>query len=186
MLPFGHLAAGYLAAEAFLHVLRPLVSAEQRDRLVGIGVAASFAPDLDMFFLFWKERAFRHSGRKGNHRASVLHAPLLWLVFSLSIAAAAPDAFWRYAAAMVWIGSWSHFLLDSGVSGVRWLFPFSERYFALKDPGVTRPNDVRGFFRHWLNLVAQGRRHAPAVFYAEIALVVLALGFFLASAMMKP
>jgi hypothetical protein len=76
---------------------------------------------------------------------------------------------------MVWLGSWSHFVLDSTDVGVRWLYPFSGRFFALKNPGRPEPNTAKGFFPHWWNLCKQYWRRTPLTVCAEILLVIVAL-----------
>ena len=62
MLPFGHIAAGYLLSEGFLFFVKPPVSPHEAQWLVGIGTFSSFAPDLDMFHAFVKEGKLQHRG----------------------------------------------------------------------------------------------------------------------------
>jgi hypothetical protein len=175
MLPFGHLAAGYLLSEGYLTLVRPAVSSSEAPRLAALGVFSSFAPDLDMFVAFYKEKKFIHTGAKKDHRFYLSHAPLLWLVFGLTVALMGRNVFWHHAGALIIIGSWSHFLLDSTDVGVRWLYPFNQRFFALKNPGQPEINNVRGFWPHWVNLLKMYWRRTPFTVGLEIGLVVFAV-----------
>ncbi len=175
MLPLGHVAAGYLLSEGFLALAQPAVSSNGAHWLLAIGVAASFAPDLDMFLVFKKEGGLIHTGAKGNHRDSLSHVPLAWLALGVAVAAIGQNDFWRTAGDLLVIGSWSHFLLDSTDVGVRWLYPFDKRFFAFKNAGRPEKNSVRGFFPHWFNMLKQYWRRAPVTVIIETALVVSAV-----------
>jgi membrane-bound metal-dependent hydrolase YbcI (DUF457 family) len=175
MLPFGHVAAGYLLSESYLLLAKPAVSFYEARWLIGIGTFSSFAPDLDIFIIFFKERGLRHTGAKGGHRDYLTHAPLFWLALALFIGIIGRNVFWRSAGVLVLLGSWSHFLLDSTDVGVRWLYPFSRKFFALKNPGLSETNDVRGFFPHWWNLLKKYWSRTPLTVCTEICLVFLAL-----------
>ncbi len=178
MLPFGHLAAGYLLSEGFLAAVKPAVSARGVAWLAAIGTFSSFAPDLDMFYVFAKEGGLHHTGADGNHRTLLTHAPLAWLALGALIALgglAGQSAFWMCAGALVALGSWSHFLLDSTDVGVRWLYPFSSRCYALKNAGAPEVNPVKGFFPHWLNMLKIYARRVPFTMALEALIVAAAL-----------
>ena len=181
MLPFGHIAAGYLVADIFFHFVKTNFSPVQIDWLVGLCTFAGFAPDLDMFYGFWKERGFHQTGEQGNHRQYITHTPLPWLALAACVAVFGQTDFWHFAGLMIWFGSWTHFLLDSTDVGVRWLYPFSQRFFALKNPGRPEPNTAQGFFPHWANLLKQYWRRTPLTVCAEIVLIVVAIGVFMLS-----
>ena len=175
MLPFGHLAAGYLVSDAILAAAKPALAPPQLRSLLLWGVFFSFAPDLDFFYAFAKKRSLTITGTDVNHRDYWTHRPMLWLGASLLFAAFAASPYWRWFGVMMLAGSWSHFLLDSIRTGVRWLWPFSRRFFALQAPGAIEANPVKGFFRHWLNMIRMYKEKAPLAFYLEIALVAAAI-----------
>ncbi|MDO8499560.1 MAG: metal-dependent hydrolase [bacterium] len=175
MLPPGHIAAGYLVAKIFIHATLPNLPPDQIQDLLLTGCLFGFAPDLDMFYIFWKEKAFRQTGEKFNHRQLILHVPLVWLIFGIAVAILGHSLYWFYVGAIIWLASWSHFLLDSFNMGVRWLHPFNAKFYALKNPGVTTVNHAPGFFPHWWNLVKQYYVEAKPVFYLEIIIICVAL-----------
>jgi hypothetical protein len=175
MLPFGHIAAGYLTAELLIEVAKPALSINQLHELLWFGALIGFVPDLDMFYAFWRAKSFQHSGQDFNHREFISHAPLLWLFIAILIIVFAPNLFVRYLGLLVWLGTWSHFLLDSGSFGVRWLYPFSKRFYALKSPGVKHVNPATTFFAHWWHSLKSYYQENRLAFYVEILLVVTAL-----------
>lgn len=179
MLPPGHIAAGYLTTKLFLGLAKPELSVTQIDQLLLWGMFFAFAPDLDMFYVFWKEKSFRHTGKTFNHRQFITHAPIIWLLASLSVSILANSAFMRYFGLVIWFSSWSHFILDSEICGVRWLYPFSKKFYALKKPGVGEVNNANGFFNHWFNLIKIYRQKFTLTFYLEIGLILAALAIFL-------
>lgn len=172
MLPFGHLGAGYLVADYLAKAsgLPP----DQAQSLTLWGTFFAFAPDLDFFYVFAKQKSLTVKGKE-NHRDYWTHRPLLWLGAGLLIAAFTPSAYWRWLGLLLWFCSWSHFLLDSLRTGVRWLWPFDKRFFALQEPGAIEENPAKGFFNHWLNMIRLYRKRAPLAFYLEIAIVITAI-----------
>ena len=175
MLPFGHIAAGYLIADAVVKAAGPVLTPIEARDLTLWGVFFAFAPDLDTFYSFWRARGFTLPGKEFNHRGYLTHRPLLWLAAGAVVFLLASTAYWRYFGLLLWLCSWSHFALDSGRTGVEWLWPFSRRFFAIKEPGATEDNPAKGFFRHWFNMIRLYKEKAPLVFYLEIALIAAAL-----------
>ena|SRR3989344_8724673 len=175
MLPTGHIAAGYLLAKSILAINQPSFDPNEQALLGLIGGFSGFAPDLDMFYAFIKERGFHQTGLKFNHREFITHTPIFWLVISTVVALVGRDFFWRYIAVAIFVGSWSHLILDSTFVGIRWLYPFSKKFYALKNPGQAEPNLVKGFFNHWFNLVKMYYHTTPLTFLAEIILVIVAV-----------
>lgn len=175
MLPPGHIAAGYLVAKAVMTIAQPDLTHDQIKILLLAGGFFGFAPDLDMFYVFWKERGLKQTGAGVSHRAFFSHTPIVWLVVALLVALLGHTLFWYFTALLIWLGSWSHFMLDSTVMGIRWLYPFSKKFYALKNPGLEKQNLAVGFFRHWGNLLVMYYKDVPVTVCAEIALVLIAL-----------
>ncbi len=87
-----------------------------------IGVIAANLPDFDVLYIPMSK----------NHRESLLHTPLFWFCIigaSYFIAAFYP-AILPYIHILT-VGVISHFLFDTidMRSGIRWLYPFSTRFF---------------------------------------------------------
>jgi len=172
MLPPGHIAAGYLTAKALLKIIHPQITAAQQNHLLAWGMFFGFAPDLDTFYTFFKVKAFTGSTQeKNNHRHFLSHAPVLWLIAGLLIYFLAPSEYIKLIGLLVWLGSWSHFLLDSIEYGIMWLWPFSKKQYALK-----RINIVVGrkqFWGYWIDfLKVYTTRYS---FYLEIIVILTAI-----------
>lgn len=173
MLPPGHIAAGYLLAKSLI-AFQPTLTADEQFWLATLGGLAGFAPDLDMFYAFIKERGFYQTCTKFSHRDFITHTPIFWLILSAIIALVGQTFFWRYSALAILISSWSHLLLDSTFVGLRWFYPFSKKFYALRNPGQAPPNLVKGFFNHWFNSIKMYYQNSPFTLWGEIILVIIA------------
>ncbi len=176
MLPPGHIAAGYLTADLLVKIGRPALPARELAALPWIGAVFGFAPDLDMFLAFAQARGFTIPGTKINHRKFPTHAPLLWLFAGAAVfagAAAAHSLLWKYIGLIVWLAPWSHFALDSIKGGVKWLWPFRENFYALKEAGVKEEIPGRGFFEYWKNFLRHYAAKGLPVLILEIAILTV-------------
>jgi hypothetical protein len=170
MLPPGHIAAGYLVAEALLRVSGVALTDTQTRILLFLGVLFGFAPDLDMFYGFAKKHVWTASNTTFDHRQFLSHVPVLWLIAGLGVYALASGPFVQYIGLLLWLAPWTHFMLDSIQSGVRWLWPFSNKSFALVEPGMTYMNGERRFFKFWEGFV---RWYLGTVIFPLELLVIL-------------
>lgn len=171
MLPPGHLAGGFLAARALLKITHPDLPAAQVNQLLWWGVFFSFAPDLDTFFSFIKERAWFVKNPENNHRKFVSHAPLVWLATGLLLYLVSADVYWRYVGLLLWFCSWSHFLLDSIEYGIMWLWPFNKTIFALRNRERNFKIQSSNFFGYWLTLLKLYSQ--TLTFYCEVLLLII-------------
>ncbi len=173
MLPPGHVAGGYLAASALLQLTHPNFSQEQTHILLWLGAFLGFCPDLDMFWAFAKVKSFTIQENKVSHREFFTHAPLLWLAVGLTVFFLAHDEITKYVGLLIWLGSWSHFVLDSIEYGVTWLWPFNSRLYALRDRGIKENIRAPGFWKFWGKFL---RYYTTRVsFYLEIIVIISAL-----------
>ena len=180
MLPPGHIAAGYLVGRAVLHLGHPDLSIEQERPLLMLGCFFAFAPDFDFFYVFFKEKGFIIKKGDINHRKLISHAPVLWLIAGLIIYGLSDDVFWQYFGLLLWLCSWSHFLMDSIQHGVMWLWPFTNRSFALKDPDIKDPHfPATGFLSFWFLFVKHYAERIRWTFYAEVTLIIISLWFLI-------
>lgn len=179
MLPVGHIAGGFLAAKALLHIAKPDLPQPQIDSLLWWGIFFSFAPDLDNFVAYAKIRSwwYKPGVDSGIHRKFYSHVPILWLVSALLIYFLAGDVYVKNLALMLWVGSWTHFVLDSIDYGVMWLWPWNSEVWALRNRGVKRDIQAGGFFEYWYKMVRAYM--ACWTFYCEILIIVLACYTFL-------
>src|SRR5687767_1259299 len=180
MLPPGHIAAGYLAATALLQIAQPDFNPHQINLLVGLGAFFGFAPDLDVFVAFARAKRFTVPDQSHNHRYFWSHSPLPWLIPSLAIYFLAADPFLKYAGLMIWAGSWSHFVLDSGSFGIMWLWPLSKKHFALGQPeyDLMGTDGSAKFFSYWIIFLRNWFKVYKLSLSLELNLIVAALIVF--------
>ena len=173
MLPPGHIAGGLLAAEALLKILKPDLPQSQLNQLLWWGMFFSFAPDLDSFISFAKERSLAvRNADKNDHRNFFSHAPILWLLAGLAVYAASGSVYLKTVGLLLWVCSWSHFLLDSIDHGVMWLWPLSKKRYALNRPDALT-NTEPTFFGYWAYFL---KAYASwPTFYAELAVVTASI-----------
>ena len=96
MLPPGHIAAGFLVAEAVSRVLKPNLSFDEHAWLVIWGMFFSFVPDLDTFYSFIREKSFTvRDPEQNDHRKYWSHAPVLWMLVGLSIFFVSKEQYWQ-------------------------------------------------------------------------------------------
>ena len=173
MLPPGHIAGGFLTAYGIIKLTHPQLAPSQINHLFWFGVVFGFLPDMDMFVWFFKRKSFYpNATREDNHRQSIFHYPLVWLLAGIAIYFLSATAYGKTAGLIVWLASWSHFVLDSIEFGIRWLWPFSSKFYALKSRTHEDFGNV-GFFRHWYRFVKNYFKRAS--FYLEIIVILTAL-----------
>lgn len=174
MLPPGHVAGGYLTTRLILNVFALNISLADTQMLLWVGVVSAFAPDLDMFYAFYKQRSFIHPSQKVNHRAYITHTPLFWLSISGMIWFLFGNGL---LALVVFLGGVSHLVLDSLQHGVMWLWPYSKQYYALRDSGIVLNNTETEFFSFWILAVKQYSSRLKFTFFSEIVIIAIALFF---------
>jgi hypothetical protein len=172
MLPPGHIAAGYLTAEALLKLVNPQLDTTQIRQLLYWGVFFSFAPDLDDFLAFVKVRAWWYKKDMDNsmHRKFYSHIPLLWMLAGLAIYFFSQSEFYQIFGLMVWVSSWTHFVLDSIDFGIMWLWPFNKQVWALRNRGVQRQLVADSFFGFWFTFLKS--YVTTWTFYTEVIIIL--------------
>lgn len=177
MLPPGHVAGGYLTAAIFLKLTGPALTSHQVQQLLLMGAFFGFAPDLDMFYAFKKVKGFTIPKDKISHRTFYSHAPLVWLVLGLSISFFATTTFMRYVGLIVWLGAWSHFVLDSIEYGIMWLWPLNRKLYALKDRAIASNIPDTRFWSYWFIFLKWYSKRTS--FYLELLIMFIAITTFL-------
>ena len=182
----GHLAVGYLAAETVLKLAPAgLLSTSQTAWLLTIGILASEGPDLDLLLYYFSERKhFRNqqtgqspNKRRQSHRDYITHAPLFWVLVSAAISVIGiifHSTFMSWSGLMVFVGSWSHLLMDSVEDGVLWLWPWHKRHLAVfypTAPDWSGPRGGVGYCWYVIHKVYPRR----LTFYLELFMTALAL-----------
>lgn len=176
MLPTGHIAGGYLVTVGLIKLLKPDFSAAEQTQLYFWGMFWAFAPDLDIFYFFLKNRNFLVAGREGkdsNHRKYYSHFPFLWLLAGIFWYFLTGTVFWKFCSLLFVAGSFSHFFLDSIDYGIRWLWPLSNKLYALKNIEAKLVVEERNFFRHSLLFLKAYSKYLT--FYLEIIIILSAI-----------
>ncbi len=155
----GHIAGGYLATKAILALAHVALTPGQTTALIAIGTIAGDAPDMDILFYFLHHRYSPSTEKKReSHRTYITHAPLFWLVISAAIAGAgwiADSAFTELLGAVILGGTWSHFFFDSFEYGIRWLWPFSDKRFTMREVDEPQISAPQGSIAHYLELMGK-------------------------------
>ncbi len=182
MLPPGHIAAGYLTAEALLKLSHPNLTGAQTQQLLWWGMLFGFAPDFDFFYLFVKSKSLKADPRKGDHRYFFSHAPALWLFAGLMLFILSPVSYIKYFGLLLWLGSWSHFLLDSIQYGIMWLWPFNRKIYCLYP--IIGGNEMadnlaknlnKNFIGYWVSYLREYAAALKISLICEVLLVTLTL-----------
>jgi hypothetical protein len=176
MLPPGHIAGGYLVSRVLQKLVPYSFTNKQKKWLSAAGAFFGFMPDLDFFYAFFKIKSFTIDVHEIDHRTFITHTPLPWLVLGLLIFASAKKPFTKAMGLMLWLGTWSHFALDSIEHGVRWLWPLNSNLYSVTSVSE-RIEHTGGFWSFWWNVVLW-YGHNSVTFYFEILIIIIAFYIF--------
>lgn len=121
----GHMPAGFIVSWLYLRRHR---GRTDYISLLGIGMFASVAPDLDLFYHHFVD------DRQHGHHSYWTHIPIYWvgiyvlLLFPLRRWGTQPICI---GLNCVFLGLMSHMILDSITSGIKWLYPFDNQYIGM-------------------------------------------------------
>ncbi len=136
------------------------------------------APDLDLIYNFLKLKSYRIAGKGApSHRKYLSHAPILWLIAGLTVYFLAQDDYYRTFGLLIWLGSWTHFVLDSIDYGIMWLWPFSTKFYSLRNRQADVEIGGSSFIGY---LWSFAKIYSKALtFYLEIIIIISALIIFM-------
>jgi len=135
----GHLPAGFL-------LTRWLQERLQTTKFLWVGLVASVFPDIDMLYFYLID------DRQTLHHQYWTHLPLVWIALWLLMIMAAKILKNRtvYLVTMiVFANIVLHFILDSIVGGIGWLYPFVDYDVSLFSVPTTHDFWVWSFVFHW-------------------------------------
>jgi len=173
----GHLAGGYLTAKAVLYLAHASFSPAETTALMAIGTLAGEAPDIDLLFFYLHQKYSAVPEKRDSHRSFITHTPAFWLLISMLIVGTGWIGSSLFTETLGWLllaGSWSHFLLDSFEYGIRWLWPFSDKRFCVRnvvEPVIPGPQGNISYYWKLLSKVYYKR----VTFYLEGLVVLIAL-----------
>ena len=111
MLPPGHIAMGFLVGSAVAKYFIPSADVETIRHFGYLGAFWGFAPDLDEFWFFYKNKNLLVCPDvKVYHRSFISHAPFLWLLMGLGIYFFANTESVKLDACYIIHNYWWHFL----------------------------------------------------------------------------
>jgi membrane-bound metal-dependent hydrolase YbcI (DUF457 family) len=174
----GHLAAGYLTATAIVKIMKPEIDPAHLNYLIVLGTFFGMIPDLDAFWVFYKNKRFVFKDEAIDHRSFLSHVPLLWMIVCVVLIAVfsiTDDEYMKYASVILTISVLSHFILDSIQVGIMWFWPFSKRKYALKDENANNIIHGKHFLGYWIKFVELYATKMSVTFWAEVALTVAGL-----------
>jgi len=147
----GHLPAGYILSS---YIVKPLLKGTPAGifpgRLLLIGSLSSIVPDLDMAYFYFIDQG------KHLHHNYWTHLPVFWTglaVLVLTIVIARGHCALLPYGLTILIGILSHLLLDTITGGIRWFYPYSNRYFFLFQVPPIHKWWVLNFVLHWTFII---------------------------------
>jgi len=129
-----------------------------------------------MVYSFIRERGYALIGdEKPNHRRYITHAPILWFILALGIYFFSASTYHKYLGLLLFLGTLSHFILDSFDYGIMWLWPLNKKVFSFRNTGkdltVNHPSgNIVIYFCRFLN---QYRKWMT--FYLELLMIISGL-----------
>lgn len=174
MTPFAHIAAGYLVTQA-LDLVSPGLGFNTPG-IIMTGVIAGNIPDFDLIFV----------KRKWEHRNTITHAPIFWVVLVALMFAALkiPGLGIYYPYVLVFaIAVASHFFTDwyaareVDMGGIRLFYPFSKKHYGLL-PLTKAKYKVDNFKKIDWNRYLKYYMESSFLFYSEIFLIALGMAVF--------
>ncbi len=178
MLPPGHIAAGFITADAIIKLVPYKFSIRETHYLLALGTMLAFVPDLDFFYVFSRVGDFKIDNSKENHRTLFTHAPVVWLVLGLIVFAFAKSPFYKVVGLEIWLCTWSHFIVDSEW-GIMWLWPFSKKFFPfshefyVKKYQQPRVSLNKSFWVYWWDVLKDHYSKKQALI--EIFIIIVAI-----------
>jgi membrane-bound metal-dependent hydrolase YbcI (DUF457 family) len=129
---------------------------------------------------FAAARGWTFYGSQINHRNFQSHAPVIWLLAGLLVFFLARGPYWKAVGLLLWLASWSHFLLDTIEYGIMWGWPLSSRIVALRCREVRYSADRGDFFGYWFGFL---RWYATTrvSFWLELAVIFSGIYVFISN-----
>lgn len=178
MLPPGHAAAGYLVAAGIVQLFPHAVPQSAVQSFLGLGFVLGALPDIDMFFAFAKTRSLVIQNDRAPHRAYITHTPLFWVVCGSVVYFFSDNG---ALALLVLLCPLSHLILDSIEDEVRWLWPFSKKWYRMKKSPTDLALPPQNFFSYWIQFVRWYIQNRTVTATLELCLIVVCLAAVLSS-----
>ncbi|MGI0115699.1 metal-dependent hydrolase [Zooshikella sp. RANM57] len=139
-----HLPAGYLLSKYWLSTFNE--NSVNRKLLLAIGLLSSILPDLDLIYFYWIDN------QQHSHHTYLSHIPIFWaglFLVLLSISTIVQSRVIKHFVVISALNIILHFILDSVVGDILWLYPFNSDPYALFHVSPKYEWWVLNFFLHW-------------------------------------
>ena len=124
-----------------------------------LGLVASILPDLDMLYFYFIDN------KQHMHHTYMTHVPFNWMIlaiFCFLIIWFFKKREYFLPASIFFSNIFLHFILDSIVGRIQWLFPVTAKPFFLFDVPALYSHWIYNFLYHW-------------TFFLEIIIILFAL-----------
>ena len=170
----GHLPAGYICTRFLINRSKTDVPAADRRTYLRVGLVASILPDFDIIYYFF--RYYLYGQWQPTHHTYWTHTPFYWLLIFTMLFLFSQFSRQRRFVFITYLGGINlllHFLLDSIMSKIKWLYPLSNKAFGI--------SEVTPRYQWWVwDLVFNWS------FCFELVLVVAAIYFVLKDTLRLP
>ncbi len=138
-----HLPAGYL-------LTRWLQKKLKIQKFLWVGLLASVFPDIDMLYFYLIDN------QQTLHHHYWTHLPLLWItlwILMIIVAKILKNRTLLALTMIIFANLILHFILDSIVGGILWLYPFFDHNLSLLIVPATHNFWIWSFVFHWTFLI---------------------------------
>lgn len=172
----GHLSGGYLATLGLLAITHSAFSHSQLVSLYIIGTIAGEGPDIDLLFYYLQRRTNKNSDIE-SHRSYITHTPIFWIVFCGLISLVGlflNSQFIEFIGYVILGGALSHLLFDSLEYGIRWMWPFVNMRFCVRNIDEQQIQGEKGTIPYYWTFITNVYI-TRWTFYAEIVVTIFTL-----------
>ncbi len=142
----GHLPAGYVLTKTVQKNIKTT-------KYLLAGLIASVLPDVDILYFYLIDN------RQNLHHSYWIHIPFYWLILAVitfAVLRLLKKKDYMIAAIIFFSNVFLHFILDTIVGKIEWLFPFTDKAYYMFDVPAVYGFWAYNFIFHWTFLFEIG------------------------------